>query len=86
MQVACQTRLDGRKGKRPEELGARPENSKGANRSNYAPGLTEWLVRTLLLVSAEEYSDGRQAERAHHIRKKSDRGSGDLVRVYFPRC
>jgi hypothetical protein len=23
-----------------------------------APGQTEWLVRTLLLVSAEEYSDG----------------------------
>ena len=62
MQVACQTRLDGREGKTtkvkfktPEELGAMPETRKGGKR---APGLTEWLVRNILLVSAEEYPDG----------------------------
>jgi hypothetical protein len=38
-----------------QELGAKPETSKAANGTNYAPGLTEWLVRTLLLVRAEEY-------------------------------
>ena len=32
--------------------------SEGAKESNYTPGLTEWLVRTILLVSAEEFSDG----------------------------
>jgi len=37
-------------------LGARPENSK---EGDYTPGLTEWLVSTLLVVRAEEYSDGR---------------------------
>jgi hypothetical protein len=47
------------------ELGAKPETSKAANGTNYAPGLTEWLVRTLLLVSAEEFSDGRPPERLH---------------------
>jgi hypothetical protein len=40
-----------------QELGAKPETSKGAKGSNYTPGLTEWLMRTLRLVSAEEYSD-----------------------------
>ena len=29
----------------------------------HAYRLTEWLVRTLLLVSVEEYSNGSQAER-----------------------
>ena len=42
-----------------QELGAKPETSKAANGTKCAPGLTEWLVHTLLLVSAEEYSDGR---------------------------
>jgi hypothetical protein len=41
-----------------QELGAKPETSKGPKGSTYTPGLTEWLVRTLPLVSAEEYSDG----------------------------
>ena len=40
-----------------QELGAKPETSKGVKGSNYTPELTEWLVRTLRLVSAEEYSD-----------------------------
>ena len=39
-----------------QELGAKPEISK---EGEYTPGLTEWLVSTLLLVSAEEYSDSR---------------------------
>ena len=42
-----------------QKLGAKPETSKGAKGSNYTPELTEWLVRTVLLVSAEEYSDGK---------------------------
>ena len=41
-----------------QELGAKPKNSKGRKEVITRPGLTEWLVRTLLLVSAEEYSDG----------------------------
>ena len=41
-----------------QELGAKPETSKAAKETKYAPGLTEWLVRTLLLVRAEEHSDG----------------------------
>jgi hypothetical protein len=41
------------------ELGARPEIRKWAKGTNYTPGLTEWLVRTRLLVSAEEYPDGK---------------------------
>ena len=47
------------------ELGAKPETSEEAKTSKYAPRLTEWLVSTLLLVSVEEYSDSRQAERLH---------------------
>ena len=43
-----------------QELGAKPETSKRAKGSNYISGLTEWLVRTRLLVSAEEPSDGRR--------------------------
>ena len=43
----------------PEELGAMPETRKGGKRKLLRRlGLTEWLVRTILLVSAEEYSDG----------------------------
>ena len=42
----------------PEELGTMPETRKGAKGSYCALGLTEWLVSTLLLVRAEEYSDG----------------------------
>jgi hypothetical protein len=41
-----------------QELGAKPETSKGAKGSNYTPWLTEWLVRTLHLVSAEEHRGG----------------------------
>ena len=37
-----------------QELGAKTETTKGAKGSNYAPELTEWLVSTLLSVSAEE--------------------------------
>ena len=33
-----------------QELGAKPETSKGAKEGNYTVGLTEWLVRTILLV------------------------------------
>ena len=40
-----------------QELGAKAETSSGVKGSNYTPGLTEWLMRTLRLVSAEEYSD-----------------------------
>jgi len=47
------------------ELGAKPETSEEAKTSKYAPRLTEWLVSTVLLVSVEEYSDGRQAARLH---------------------
>jgi hypothetical protein len=45
----------------PDSMGirrAKPENSKGQKEVNYTPGLTEWLVHTLLLVRAEEHSDG----------------------------
>jgi hypothetical protein len=35
-----------------QELGAKPETRKGAKEGNYTLGLTEWLVRTLLSVSA----------------------------------
>jgi hypothetical protein len=34
----------------------------------------------------QEYSDGRQKRGLVNIGKKSDRGRGNLVRVYFPRC
>jgi hypothetical protein len=44
------------------ELGAKPETSEEAKTSKYTPRLTEWLVRTLLLVSMEEYA-GEQ----HHL-------------------
>ena len=40
------------------ELRAKPKPAKEAKGSKYTPRLTEWLVRTILLVSAEEYSDG----------------------------
>jgi hypothetical protein len=46
----------------PDSMGirrAKPETSKGQKEVNYTPGLTEWLVSTLLLVSAEEFSDDR---------------------------
>jgi hypothetical protein len=65
MQAEGHTRLDG--GGKPrklkfqiqQELGVKPETTKGAKGSNYAPGLTEWLVSTLLSVSArKECSDG----------------------------
>ena len=40
--------------------------STGAKGSDYPPGPTEWLVPTILLVSATgEFSDGRQVERLH---------------------
>jgi len=40
--------------------------SAGAKGSNCPPGPTEWLVPTILLVSATgEFSDGRQVERLH---------------------
>jgi hypothetical protein len=52
MQVACQTRLEGRKGKTakvkfkiPEELGAKPETRKGGKRKL----LRAWAIR---MVSA----------------------------------
>jgi len=41
------------------ELGAKPETSEEVKTSKYTPGLTEWLVRTLLLVSGEGYWRGR---------------------------
>jgi len=34
-----------------QELGVKPESTKGTKGSNYAPELTEWLVSTLLSVS-----------------------------------
>jgi hypothetical protein len=40
------------------ELGAKPETSKAANGTKDAPGLTEWLVHTLLLVRADEPEAG----------------------------
>jgi hypothetical protein len=43
----------------PEELGDKTETRTGAKGNYCALGLAEWLVRTLLLVSAEEYSDGK---------------------------
>jgi hypothetical protein len=46
-----------------QELGAKPKTSK---EGDYTPGLTEWLVSTLLLVRAEEYSDGTRAEHANY--------------------
>jgi hypothetical protein len=70
------------------QLGARPENSKGANRSNYALGLTEWIVRTRLLVrygqNMSKYkvgdhvqvklSGGRIVPGDHQGRRRNDRG------------
>ena len=58
MQAEGHTRLDG--GGKPrklkfqiqQELGVKPETTKGDKGSNYAPELTEWLVSTLLSVSA----------------------------------
>ena len=44
-----------------QELGAKPKTSK---EGDYTPGPTEWLASTLLLVRAEEYSDGTRAEHA----------------------
>jgi len=38
-----------------KELDAKPRISQRGERSNYTHGLTEWLVGTLLLVSAEEH-------------------------------
>jgi hypothetical protein len=48
----------------PEELGAKPETRKGGKRKLLRSWLTKWLVRTLLLVSAESILTGRQAEYA----------------------
>ena len=56
MQAEGHTRLDG--GRKPlklkfqiqQELGVKPESTKGAKGSNYAPELSEWLVSTLLSV------------------------------------
>ena len=44
------------------ELGAKRETSEEAKTSKYSPRLTEWLARTLLLVSMEEYADEQ-----HHL-------------------
>jgi hypothetical protein len=61
MQAEGHTRLNGTRVTEQSEvpdstgLGAKTETSKAANGTNCAPGLTEWLVRTLLSVSAEEY-------------------------------
>jgi hypothetical protein len=40
------------------ELRSKAKNSEEAKGSNCAPGLTEWLLPTIVLVSVEEYSDG----------------------------
>ena len=56
MQAEGHTRLDGcrkplkLKFQIQQELGVKPEFTKGAKGSNYAPELSEWLVSTLLSV------------------------------------
>jgi hypothetical protein len=47
-----------------QELGAKPKTSK---EGDYTPGLTEWLVSTILLVRAEEYSDGASVAALEHV-------------------
>jgi hypothetical protein len=94
VQAEGQTRLDGRKGKPenevPDSMAIKRQavNSKGANRSNYALGLTEWIVRTRLLVrygqNMSQYkvgdhvqvklSGGRIVPGDHQGRRRNDRG------------
>jgi len=64
MQAEGHTRLDGcrkplkLKFQIQQELGVKPEFTKGRKGSNYAPELSEWLVSTLLSVGTRRSADG----------------------------